>query len=169
MLLGEYEHTIDDKNRLTLPARFREAFENGCVVTRGLDGCLHAWPQMAWQQLVDSRLASLGRTRRFASGTPIVRRGEAGSAFFVLLDGGARVVAPTGRPRKLGRGDFFGEMALLDESPRSADVVADGEVLALTISRSAFGKLLRSEPVLTHELLRTLAARLRAVERSPGS
>jgi transcriptional regulator MraZ len=59
MLLGEYEHTIDDKNRLTLPARFREAFENGCVVTRGLDGCLHAWPQMAWQQLVDSRLASL--------------------------------------------------------------------------------------------------------------
>lgn len=112
------------------------------------------------------RIASLGRTRRFASGTPIVRRGEAGSAFFVLLDGGARVVAPSGRARKLGRGDFFGEMALLDESPRSADVLADGEVLALTISRSAFGKLLRSEPALSHELLRTLAARLRAVERS---
>ncbi|MFL5942671.1 MAG: division/cell wall cluster transcriptional repressor MraZ [Gaiellaceae bacterium] len=59
MLLGEYEHTIDDKNRLTLPAKFREAFEDGCVVTRGLDGCLHAWPKEAWQQLVDSRLASL--------------------------------------------------------------------------------------------------------------
>ena len=59
MLLGEYEHTIDDKNRLTLPAKFRRAFENGIVVTRGLDGCLHAWPQTAWQQLVDSRLASL--------------------------------------------------------------------------------------------------------------
>src|ERR1700751_4219059 len=58
------------------------------------------------------RVASLGRTRRFASGTPIVRRGEVGSAFFVLLDGGARVVLPTGRARKLGRGDFFGEMAL---------------------------------------------------------
>jgi CRP/FNR family transcriptional regulator, cyclic AMP receptor protein len=112
------------------------------------------------------RVASLGRTRRFASGAPIVRRGEAGSAFFVLLDGGARVVPRTGRARKLGRGDFFGEMALLDESPRSADVVADGEVLALTISRSAFGKLLRSEPALSHELLRTLAARLRAAEKS---
>jgi MraZ protein len=59
MLLGEYEHTIDDKNRVTLPAKFRRAFENGVVVTRGLDGCLHAWPQAAWQQLVDSRLASL--------------------------------------------------------------------------------------------------------------
>ena len=40
MLLGEYEHTIDDKNRLTLPAKFRRAFEDGVVVTRGLDGCL---------------------------------------------------------------------------------------------------------------------------------
>ena len=59
MLLGEYEHTIDDKNRLTLPAKFRRAFEDGGVVTRGLDGCLHAWPQAAWEQLVDSRLASL--------------------------------------------------------------------------------------------------------------
>jgi transcriptional regulator MraZ len=59
MLLGEYEHTIDDKNRLTLPAKFRRAFEDGIVVTRGLDGCLHAWPHAAWQQLVDSRLSSL--------------------------------------------------------------------------------------------------------------
>jgi transcriptional regulator MraZ len=59
MLLGEYEHTIDDKNRLTLPAKFRRAFEDGIVVTRGLDGCLHAWPHTAWQELVDSRLASL--------------------------------------------------------------------------------------------------------------
>jgi transcriptional regulator MraZ len=59
MLLGEYEHTIDDKNRLTLPAKFRRAFEDGIVLTRGLDGCLHAWPHDAWAQLVDSRLASL--------------------------------------------------------------------------------------------------------------
>jgi transcriptional regulator MraZ len=59
MLLGEYEHTIDDKNRLTLPAKFRRAFEDGGVVTRGLDGCLYAWPRAAWEQLVDSRLATL--------------------------------------------------------------------------------------------------------------
>jgi transcriptional regulator MraZ len=59
MLLGEYEHTIDDKNRLTLPAKFRRAFEDGIVVTRGLDGCLYAWPSEQWQQLVESRLATL--------------------------------------------------------------------------------------------------------------
>ncbi len=112
------------------------------------------------------RVASLARMRRYGPGTSIVRAGDAGSAFFVLLDGTARVVTSKGRARRLGSGDFFGEMALLDDSPRSADVVADGEVLTMTISRSAFGKLLRSEPALSHELLRTLAARLRAAEKT---
>ena len=53
MLLGEYEHTIDDKNRLTLPAKFREAFSDGCVVTRGLDGCLWAWTPEGWEWVQD--------------------------------------------------------------------------------------------------------------------
>jgi CRP-like cAMP-binding protein len=112
------------------------------------------------------RVASLVRRRRYGPGTSIVRAGDAGTAFFVLVDGTARVVPPKGRSRRLGSGDFFGEMALLDDSPRSADVVADSEVLVMTISRSAFGKLLKSEPALAHELLRTLAARLRAAEKT---
>jgi len=112
------------------------------------------------------RVASLARTRRFPAGAPIVRAGDAGSAFYVLLDGAARVDTPKGRPTRLRAGDFFGEMALLDDSPRSADVIADGDVLTMTISRSAFGKLLRKEPALAHELLRALAARLRAAEKT---
>jgi MraZ protein len=59
MLLGEYEHTIDDKNRLTLPAKFRRAFEDGIVVTRGLDGCLYAWTPDGWGNYRDSTLAKL--------------------------------------------------------------------------------------------------------------
>jgi MraZ protein len=59
MLLGEYEHTIDDKNRLTLPSRFRQAFGEGIVVTRGMDGCLFAYTRDDWNRLVDSRLATL--------------------------------------------------------------------------------------------------------------
>jgi MraZ protein len=59
MLLGEYEHTIDDKNRLTLPSRFRSAFEDGIVVTRGMDGCLFAYTRADWDTLVQSRLATL--------------------------------------------------------------------------------------------------------------
>ncbi len=59
MLLGEHEHTIDDKNRLTLPAKFRQAFADGIVVTRGLDGCLYAYTRGDWDRLVESRLAVL--------------------------------------------------------------------------------------------------------------
>jgi MraZ protein len=59
MLLGEYDHTLDDKNRLTLPAKFRAALANGVVLTRGLDTCLEAYPADDWQQLVESRLAGL--------------------------------------------------------------------------------------------------------------
>src|SRR6266508_5916566 len=59
MLLGEYEHTIDDKNRLTFPAKFRKAFSDGVVVTRGMDGCLYAYTVVDWREHVESRLAEL--------------------------------------------------------------------------------------------------------------
>jgi MraZ protein len=59
MLLGEYAHTIDDKNRLTLPAKFRDSFVDGGVVTRGLDGCLYLFARKQWDDLVDGRLAEL--------------------------------------------------------------------------------------------------------------
>jgi CRP-like cAMP-binding protein len=112
------------------------------------------------------RVAKLARIRRFASGSPMVRAGDSGRSFYVLLDGNAKVVRPGARSRRLGTGDYFGEMALIDDSPRSADVVADGDVLALTIDRPGFTKLLRAEPALAQALLRTLAARLRAAEAS---
>jgi CRP/FNR family transcriptional regulator, cyclic AMP receptor protein len=114
-----------------------------------------------------SRVAAVARLKRFAAGTAVVRMGDPGNAFFVILDGSALVVRPTGRPLKLGPGDFFGEMALLDDAPRSADVIAAEEMLAMTIGRSAFTKLLRGEPKLTHAILRTVAGRLRAAQRSP--
>ncbi len=63
MLLGAYDHTIDDKNRLTLPAKFREAFQDGVVVTRGLDGCLYAYRRPDWDRLVESRLATMDPLR----------------------------------------------------------------------------------------------------------
>jgi MraZ protein len=59
MLLGAHEHTLDDKNRLTLPAKFRAAFAGGVVVTRGMDGCLYAYRREDWDSLVEGRLATL--------------------------------------------------------------------------------------------------------------
>jgi len=59
MFLGEYEHTLDDKNRLTLPARFRDGFGEGGIVTRGMDGCLSVYTRDAWDRFVSVRLDGL--------------------------------------------------------------------------------------------------------------
>src|SRR5512142_1161744 len=66
MLLGEFEHTLDEKNRLTLPAKFREAFVDGVVVTRGMDGCLYAYARGDFDRLADRvrALDPLGRESR---------------------------------------------------------------------------------------------------------
>ena len=64
MLLGEYEHTLDDKNRLTLPAKFRRDFEDGCVVSRGLDGCLVAWTPEGWANYEETTLSTLNLLSR---------------------------------------------------------------------------------------------------------
>lgn len=57
MLLGEYAHTLDDKNRLTLPAKFRDSFVDGGIVTRGLDGCLYLFARQQWEDLVSGRFS----------------------------------------------------------------------------------------------------------------
>src|SRR5436190_3503728 len=91
MLLGAYEHTIDDKNRLTLPAKFRKTFAEGIVVTRGLDGCLYAFRREDWDRLVESRLATLD---------PLSPEGRRLERFFFSgateaeLDGQGRVMLP---------------------------------------------------------------------------
>lgn len=58
MFIGEYQHSIDSKNRLALPAKFRPALKSGIVITRGLDNCLFAFTKTDWQKLVD-KLANL--------------------------------------------------------------------------------------------------------------
>ena len=66
MLLGEYEHSIDEKNRLTLPARFRESFSEGVVISRGMDRCLSVYPCGEWERAVDARLGRLDPLSREA-------------------------------------------------------------------------------------------------------
>lgn len=53
MFLGEFEHTIDDKGRVAVPARFREELGEGLVLTRGFDRCLQAFPRPVWQRLAE--------------------------------------------------------------------------------------------------------------------
>jgi MraZ protein len=59
MFFGTYEHTIDEKGRLTLPARFRELFGDGVVIAKGLDSNVDVFPRTGWGVLVEERLAHL--------------------------------------------------------------------------------------------------------------
>lgn len=102
---------------------------------------------------------------RYRDGRVIVQKGRRGDAFFVLVEGAARVyagVVPGGRAKaRLRPGDFFGEMALLDGEPRSATVVAEGATTAFRLSRSAFARTVSNEPAIAIRIMAVLAARLR--------
>lgn len=113
------------------------------------------------------RVAEVGKVRRFRAGTTMVQLGDPGDTFYVILDGHALVVREAGRPLKLGEGDFLGELALIENAPRSADVIATDDVTALAIGHSAFAKLLRSEAAFTYAVLRAVVGRLRNDQRAP--
>lgn len=66
MFLGEYEHSLDDKGRLTLPARFRDRLASGVVVTRGLDGCLFVFTKEEWNKIVSALDERLSFTKKSA-------------------------------------------------------------------------------------------------------
>ncbi len=111
------------------------------------------------------KLARLMTETHYRDGRVIVEAGVPGNAFFIIVEGGAKVyrgAVPTGRPfRRLGPGDFFGEIAVLDGGARSATVVAAGGVTALRLTRSAFLKLLKQEPTVSIRIIEELGARLR--------
>jgi|SRR3989344_1493097 len=69
MFIGEYQHSMDEKGRLAVPAKFRKSLSRGVVITRGLDNCLFVYTQTEWEKLV-SKLAALpiakANTRAFS-------------------------------------------------------------------------------------------------------
>jgi len=67
MLIGEYEHTIDAKKRLAIPAKFRRFFNQGAVITRGIDNCLVLYPLKEWESMA-SKLGKLPASQIEARG-----------------------------------------------------------------------------------------------------
>src|SRR2546430_907718 len=59
MFTDSYDHTLDEKNRLTLPAKFRKSFDQGVVLTRGIDHCLELYPREEWARTFGSRIGQL--------------------------------------------------------------------------------------------------------------
>jgi CRP-like cAMP-binding protein len=94
-----------------------------------------------------------------SAGQVLVQPKTAGSGLFVVEEGTV-VVERDGREIELGPGQFFGELALLTDTPRTARVRARTDALLLAISREEFGKLLEAEPRIAVGMLAVLAQRL---------
>ena len=98
------------------------------------------------------------------AGHEIVVRGANGVGFMVILDGTVTVSTIQGKSRKLGPGDSFGEMALLDQEGRSASIKADTPVTLATIPEWNFKPFLKEHPEVAYRLLQVLSQRVRQAE-----
>jgi CRP-like cAMP-binding protein len=113
------------------------------------------------------RIGDLTEEVRFMEGATVVRQGEDGDTFYVILEGEVKVAGPSGRVvNRLRPGEFFGEISLLDGGPRTASVVAETPLTMLALSRSSLLRLVQREPAVGVRLLAHVAMLLRRLERS---
>ncbi len=115
-------------------------------------------------------LAPESRRKKYRAGEVIFSAGDAGDGFHIVETGQVRISAVVGpnEPRTLatiGPGDFFGEMAVVDEAPRSATATAETATTTLFVGRDILLRLLEKRPHLALNLLREFSARMRALNR----
>ena len=125
-----------------------------------------------FQPLTDEQVSGLARharLERYTAGEALVRQGEAGRSLFVVRAGDVRVERTDGAftrdLARLGPGSFFGEMSLLTGEPRSASVVALGEVEVVVVEKDAFSTLLHDDGHLARALSEALEERSRSQSR----
>jgi len=110
------------------------------------------------------RLARSFKERTFAAGSTVSAEGKSGAGFFVIESGEATVTARDTERAKLGPGDYFGEIALIDDGARSATVTADTELRCYGLTSWEFRPLVESNASIAWRLLETMAQRLRAAQ-----
>jgi CRP/FNR family transcriptional regulator, cyclic AMP receptor protein len=108
---------------------------------------------------VRRRLAETGKRRTYGPDEDIVREGSTGTALYIVLSGRARVVRGGDQLAELSPGDFFGELALIEEHPRSASVIAATETECLLFPAWEFTALLEEHPEIAVPIMRELIAR----------
>lgn len=115
-------------------------------------------------QEIITQLADATAEFEFASGQPIVQQGQVGNGLYIVVTGGARIVGGTDELARLGPGEFFGELSVIDQQPRAATAYADGQTVCLALASWDLMAVLEREPQLALNLLRELAGRLRSAD-----
>ena len=112
-------------------------------------------------------IAAQGKEISYKPGDNIVSEGTTGVGFYLILDGKAEVRKGGKVLATLGKGQFFGEMSLIDELPRSADVIAVTPSRCWAITSWAFAGLMKTNPDIAILMLKEMVKRLRGAQASP--
>jgi cAMP-dependent protein kinase regulator len=107
-----------------------------------------------------AEIAAIADEIDLPEGKELMTQGDRGREFFILLDGAAEVTQDGERINELGPGDFFGEIALVWQAPRTATVTTTSPARALVITDRSFRGLLDHQPEIKQGVLEALAARL---------
>jgi len=114
------------------------------------------------------KLVEASTIRSFDPGEFITKQGDTGVAFYLVLEGQVEVRRSKRSLAKLGPGQFFGELTLIDDHPRTADVVAIDKSKCLLLSSWTFNGLVRSNPDIALAMLKEMAQRLRKTDEALG-
>jgi CRP-like cAMP-binding protein len=106
------------------------------------------------------RLGSIADELDLAAGRTLIKEGTRGREFFALVEGEVKVAKNGRRVAKLRDGDFFGEIALVTDVPRTSTVTAETPVRLLVLTKRDFQRLLREQPGIQRKVLEALAVRL---------
>jgi CRP-like cAMP-binding protein len=114
-------------------------------------------------------LLAQGKEISYKAGNTIVAEGTTGVGFFLILEGKAEVRRKGKVLATLSRGQFFGEMSLIDDLPRSADVIALQPTKCWAITSWSFASVVKVHPELALGMLKEVVKRLRGAQSSPTS
>ena len=111
------------------------------------------------------RIASSFKERRFVAGSIVSSEGQSGAGFFVIADGTGKVTVGGEERGSLGPGDYFGEIALIDEGARSATITAETDMTCYGLTPWEFRPIVESDSTVAWKLLQALARKVRAAEQ----
>ncbi len=114
------------------------------------------------------QLARSFKERNFAAGETIATEGQRGIGFFLIESGNAKVTKGGEELATLGPGDYFGEVALVDDGPRSATVTASSDLRCYGLTSWEFKPLVETNAAIAWKLLQAMAQRLRVAEQRAG-